>query len=284
MLIDAATVAIGAGVTAITKVVAESGIKWVAEKFKDHPPAAQEAAKENFEAAYSVLAEKLAVLSERSDYNEALLERALTDPSVGTLLQKALGGAAQTAIPEKHDLLARLIAQRLQGVPESLIALVSPKACDAILYCTVPQIRILAFSATTMFATPLFHDLENLNRRAYLAGLKAWFEPRFTPFIGMKTNNNDFMHLDGLSCGAVMIGRSMPVNDLLANTMSVGDNTVHSDDLLNFQGGADFIRIWNEELMNQFLPTTVGKLVGLMAADALSGTTTDMTNFGESGA
>jgi hypothetical protein len=56
--------------------------------------------------------------------------------------------ASQTDREEKHQLLSRPVAERIKAHPESLIALASKMACDAISYATANQLKILGLSST----------------------------------------------------------------------------------------------------------------------------------------
>jgi hypothetical protein len=107
----------------------EYGGKWLATRFRDHYPRAVEKAKDNSRDFVNKLAERVAQLTERQQVDRAIIDRALEEPSFGVILQKALIGSSQTESQEKHELLARLVAMKLDAPQESLRSVVAPLAC-----------------------------------------------------------------------------------------------------------------------------------------------------------
>src|SRR5207245_2283184 len=82
------------------------------------------------------------------------IEAAQDDPSFTVLLKDAVIASAQTDSPEKHRLLARLVADRLAVGSETTLALASANACDVIAHATRQQLRILGFLSVILHVRP----------------------------------------------------------------------------------------------------------------------------------
>ena len=92
------------------------------------------------------LAQKVKQLEESKQISQEKINSAQDHPDFSALLQKALLTSAQTDNKDKHVILARLVSERLKTEPESILALGSKMACDAISYATVNQLMILGLA------------------------------------------------------------------------------------------------------------------------------------------
>ena len=268
LIIAGAAGAVGGAAGKLTERVCDVGTKWLGTYFKDHQPKAIEKAEANAQAFVSALAEKVSRLEESMTVEKSVLDRALEEPSVGALLQAALIGSAQTASAEKHELFASLLVNRLTAENESMFAVSSRLACDAVINCTTRQIHILAFHVGLFLnwsevATATFES-----RETFILACRAWFETRFKAFFDFDFRDDDLWHLESVSCLTLMPVFSISLDSQLAVNWKSGEWKLKQEDLADFPAGQTIIRLWDKGL-NKARTTSVGKLIGVMASDLL---------------
>ena len=120
----------------------DSGEKWIQSYFENHHVKAQEKAKENTLSFLTNLAQRVEMLENGKMVSPEQISSSQEHPDFSVVLQKAMISASQTESKEKHQLLSRLVAERIKAAPESLMALTSKMACDAISYTTSNQLVI----------------------------------------------------------------------------------------------------------------------------------------------
>ena len=245
------------------------GKKWLAERFKGHTEKAAAQARENAGQFLIELANRLKQLEDSKTVPEETIKSAQDDPDFSILLQKAMLNSAQTSNKEKHQLLARLVADRLNGTAESRLSVMAKLACDAIPNLTTRQLHLLGLLANIYefdFTTPLpatqFHQ-----------ELVA----RFRPYVGLEFDFHDLSHLEAVSC----VRNSSPAGRDFEATLR-GRNKNGEFDLERFRSeptGKSILEMWNRWQLWGVTPMTTGMLVGIYVSDSLAGVVTDCTNL-----
>ncbi len=269
---DPITIAAIGGVTggAASKFVDRAwdcGEKWLSAYFQDHRPKAVQAAQANSMEFLKSLARRLDRLEQQSDENAAKINCSLDEPQFAVLLQKALIGSAKAGCAAKREALADLVAQRLLSEHESLFAVTSEIACDAITHCTFNQLGLLAFHTSLTAITPDWLNNAELDAASWWQAGAEWFEVRFNHFCDVKVKRYDVLHLEALSCLSFTSFVRYELTEILEKAWANPHKTLLKDDIMTLDVGKLITRIWEEEELNCTRLTTVGQLIGVLAAD-----------------
>lgn len=264
-------VALGAAVGGAAGKFAEkawdAGEKWLTTYFKNHHQKAQEQAKVNAADFLADLAQQVKKLEESNEVPRDRIEGAQEHPDFSVALQKALLSAAQTDDKDKHQLLARLLADRLKAAPESLIALATKMACDAIAFTTPGQLKILGFDSVLLYVMPgssLPEDQYN-----------QWLSRHLEPFRGLEIRPLDFIHLEALSCLKIESFMGRDIEQVLRNKNKGAFDAAFLSSAL----GVFVKSVWNEKGLQGVTLTSIGQIIGVYASDLLTGTTTQFTEW-----
>jgi len=251
------TVVVNATVGAATKEImgksAELGRKWLGDKFAQHQDEVVAKANDNASDFLNRLAEKVQRIEDENKLNKAMVESVLADPSYSLFLQKSLLSAAETSSVTKHDMLARLVADRTRHTEEDIYSLCSPLAVDAISRSTPTQLKMLA----------LQHYIFS---RRHAAGLseqdraEAFFHC-VAPFMDAELREQDMLHLMSLSCVCPV---AFPLQAFKYVDSKFGDGEKIWDVLSRYGDMNPFIKVWNAGPLYCY-PTSVGDLVGSVA-------------------
>ena len=258
----------------------DQGEKWLSVYFKDHAPKANEKARENSLDFLAELARRVQTLEkQRGTAAASVVEDSLNHPDFSVLLQKAMISSAQTDNKQKHELLARLVADRLTKEPDSLFSLSSKLACDAVPMLNVGHMKILGLLTDLIMVRPV--PLVDPSQPKELASIRfqRWLITRLTVYQALTFTNMDFLHLESLSC----LKWDLIVSRSLQETLSFPKETGITFDYKSFSDsavGKKIETLW-ESGLNHALPTTVGQLIGVYITDMLSGTTTSLDTWGE---
>lgn len=247
----------------------DSGEKWIQTFFKDHKEVAQQKATENTMDFLNELALKVKQLEESKQISKEKIDSAQDHPDFSALLQKALLTSAQTDNKDKHIILARLVSERLKSEPESILALVSKMACDAISYATVNQLMVLGLAVNFYGIRPNPYPPIGINETNFQGWLDNWLIVRLKPYQNITFRQIDITHLESLSCLKVntFIGRGL--NDMFKKDSLLYDFEQMRDIPLR----DSMKKIWNEGLQKIDL-TTVGQIIGVSVSDLLTNTNT----------
>jgi hypothetical protein len=247
----------------------DSGEKWIQTFFKDHKEVAQIKATENTMDFLNELAQKVKQLEESKQISQEKINSAQDHPDFSALLQKALLTSAQTDNKDKHVILARLVSERLKTEPESILALGSKMACDAISYATVNQLMILGLAVNFYGIRPNQYPPLVVNETNFQAWLDNWLITRLKPYQNITFREIDITHLESLSCLKVntFIGRGL-------NEMFQKDNLIYDFEKMRDVPLKDSMKkIWEQGIQKIDL-TTVGQIIGVSVSDLLTNTTT----------
>lgn len=186
----------GAG-TKIGEVVVESAPKWIRGRFLGHRDAVIAAAVKNSEGMLAALADRVRKVEHDNAAIQQAIEAALDRPDVSASFQLATLTAAQTDDPEKHRLLARILADRLVAGEATMTAAVTNLAMEAIGKLTPNQIRLTGLGIALQTLRPEKEETpEALSRR---------LEFLLAPFVSATAGGLDILHLDSLSVFRMML-------------------------------------------------------------------------------
>ncbi|MDA3919399.1 MAG: hypothetical protein PF501_01755 [Salinisphaera sp.] len=261
--------AIGGGAGKFVEKAWDSGEKWVVSYFADHQPKAREKAEENSADFLKRLGDRVSHLEKTNQVTEEALVTAQEHPEFSVVLQKAMLSAAQTESESKHDLLSRLVAERIQASPESLLSMASKMACDAISFTTPNQLNILGLLVNMLYIQP--NGLTNEQQHL------PWLRARLSPFLSLDANNMDYTHLESLSCLKFESFITRDLAQILTNNMG------ESFDYAAFKAidfGKNIIDIWEDKGLKSCQLTTVGQILGVMVSDQRVGGKTNMSGWG----
>lgn len=247
----------------------DSGEKWIQSYFKDHKEVAQQKATDNTMDFLNELAQKVKQLEDSKQIPKDKIESAQDHPDFSAMLQKALLTSAQTDSKDKHIILARLVSERLKSEPESILALGSKMACDAISYATVNQLLILGLAVNFYGIRPNPFPPIGVNEINFQEYMNGWLTQRLKPYEKIEFKQIDITHLESLSCLKVntFIGRGL-------NDMFKKDNLIYDfEKMVDIELRDKMKKIWNDGLQKIDL-TTVGLIIGVSVSDLLTNTNT----------
>lgn len=246
----------------------DAGGKWLTSYFENHHEKAKAKGAENAQEFLQNLAGRVAKLEREQRVSAEALAGASEHPDFSITLQKALLSAAQTDDKNKHDLLARLVAERIQAPPESMVSLASKLACEVISYLTPGQLMILGL-ATSIYHVAPSQRLSNVQ-------VLPWLHRNIGPFMDARPTHLDYAHLESLSCIRIgSIGQ-----DLYPILEGKFGEAISRDAFDETPLGKDLVRMWRDERLDVCVPTTVGQLLGVMVIDQHNGTKTSLDEWG----
>ena len=260
--------AVGGAASKFVEKAWDSGEKWIQSYFKDHKEVAQQKATDNTMDFLNELAQKVKQLEDSRQLPKEKIESAQDHPDISAMLHKALLTSAQTDSKDKHIILARLVSERLKSEPESILALGSKMACDAISYATVDQLMILGLAVNFYSIRPNPYPPMGINESNFQDWMDNWLTIRLKPYQAIKYRTIDISHLESLSCLKVntFIGRGL-------NEMFKKDNFVYDfEKMKDIQLKDSMKKVW--EGLQKIDLTTVGKIIGISVSDLLTKTNT----------
>ncbi len=256
------------------------GEKWITNYYKDHAPKAMENAQQNSLQFLSELAKRVKNLEEQGEPQKKVIEESLSNPDFSALLQKAMMSSAQTEDKRKHDILARLVADRLLQGSESLFSLTCQLASDAISKLNINQMKILGVLATIFFIRPTPFPPTNMSQQKIDDSWSEWLGEKLSFGQDIKLNAMDFLHLESLSCIKWEPYLERELEELINFPKDSGIKFVHAS-FSQTEVGKTIVKLWESGLGGAF-PTTVGILIGIYVSDMLLNTTTSLDGWGES--
>jgi len=285
-MVDPASIAIGAAIGGAAGKFAEKTLtlsaKWLAERFKGHLRKAQEKAQQNTLDFIEQLAQKVKTLEEQGEQYKEIINESLSQPDFSTLLQKAVISSAQTEDKQKHELLARLVADRLTKESESLFSLTSQLACDAISRMNIKQMKILGCLATVYFIRPKPFPPTNIPDQDIGEWWVKWLTERLIIYKDITPVKMDYLHLESLSCIKWNESLIYSLDDEINFPTDSGMTFIQLA-FTRTEVGEKILQLWEGELgLGGAYPTTVGILIGIYVSDMLLGITTPLEEWGES--
>lgn len=287
-------VLMGAAASGVVGKLAEKFTDYLTDLVRGQDQAVQQKATENAAAFLGELSKQISRIEQRgTPFSDSQIEQALRDPDVAITIRTALAGAARTSSQEKHDALARAVAERLGAAAESNEALASVIAADAIPKLSVVHLRFLGIAAVVFTVRPLSSlysglpanghlDAEQIRERydSYTSWLKTSLERLHT---GVTLDELQIAHL--VSAGCLTYERKL-LRDLTAvltpkrsafldprATWHVG---IDIGEFLNFDPtGRDLGSLWEYGLQHVTL-TPAGRLIGAAVHESVGGDAVDL--------
>lgn len=272
-------IAISAGVGGLAgkfvEKVWDSGEKWITSFFKDHGEKAQEHANINTFDFLNQLASRVKQLEESQQIPQEKIETAQDHPDFSSLLQKAILSASQTESKNKHALLARIVSERLKSEPETIFALSSKLACDAISYATVNQLLILGLTTNLYNIRPQPFPPMGIPGSQLVDWYDTWITARLKPYENIVIRSIDLNHLESLSCLKILSFVGRDINKIY----STKEFSFTFTDLKDTSLKEKIISFWNEHKLEQIDLTTVGQIIGVSVSDLLTNSTTSFVGW-----
>jgi len=248
------------------------GEKWLSDYLRGHLPKAQEKAQQNALDFLSELAQRVKKLEQQTRRYEQTPEDSLDDPGFSILLQRAIISSAETSDKQKHELLARLVSDRLTKQSESPFALSSKLACDALSALNTRQLKILGLLTNLFLLRPTNLPLAGTSKELLNVIFQDWLIKRLQIYADVTFNEMDLLHLESLSCAKwdPIVSRDL---------QKLFDNTKESGFIFDYEAfsatpvGDKIVQLWKTGL-EKAIPTTIGQLIGVYVSDMLTGTTT----------
>jgi hypothetical protein len=251
----------------------DSGEKWIQAFFKDHKEVVQQEATKNTMDFLNDLAQRVQMIENSNQISKEKIDEAQDHPDFSAMLQKAIITSAQTDSKEKHMLLARLVSERLKSSPESILALGSKMACDAIQYATVNQLMILGLASNLYGIRPNPLPEQWNSENDFQAFLNNWLTKQLSPYKDITARTIDVLHLESLSC---LKANSFISRDI--NTIFVAGQLSYDFEKMTDINLRDSIKgIW--EQLQKIELTTVGQIIGVSVSDLLLNATTTFSGW-----
>ncbi len=254
----------------VVKMGIQSGQIWLRERFASHQAKIAESANRNANDFLNRLAQKVDKLEEENSINRSVVDSVLEDPSYSILLQKSMLSAAEQSSSKKHELLSRIVSERIRHKEEDLYSLCAPLAVEAISRCTSDQMKMLAI-LTYMFNLSHPKDLPEPQRANI-------FYSVIRPLLDISPKQIDILHLESTSCLSFSGIQNYSAEKLIDPKFSSTEKTWEI--LPKYGDRNSFEKIWSPHL-NHCFPTSVGQLVGITALDELRGQRTDLSIWGK---
>ncbi len=244
----------------------DSGEKWIATYFADHRPKAAAEAHKNTAEFLVHLANRVKQLEDSGGATAEQIENAQEHPDFAVALQGAMFTAAQTSSSDTHEILARMLSERLKEQPQTVKAMATKMALGIVGFLTPRQLRLLAFVADLMYIGPQ----QAFDVKAYA----DWFEARMSPYQDISFTKVDLSHLESLSCLKYSPVISKDLNLLMTNK----NYGAFDPEMMNSPTALHVQQLWQEGIQSVDL-TTVGQLIGVFVSDSLTRTSTNFTDW-----
>ena len=272
--------AIGGAAGVFVEKAWNQGEKWLTTYFKDHESKAIEKAQQNALGFLSELAKKVKNLEEQGEQQKKIIDESLNQPDFSALLQKAMMYSALTEDKQKHELLAQLVANRLTVETESMFALASRQACDAVSMLTINQMKILGLLILEGRLQPSPFPPVNMSQEEFNKWYVEYLIDGMQVYQHLTISLLDMVHLEALSCISTS---GISTADNLRHMLYVKKESGVTFDLKLFTStelGKKMEELWESHL-NGVRLTSIGELIGIYVSDMLHNTTTSLEVWGE---
>lgn len=281
----------GAAAGGVAGKLAELFTGYLGDLLRGQDRTTQEAAAENAAAFLAKLVAQIQTGAQTSGNSiEVRVEPALTDPDFATTVRTALVGAARTANPDRHAILARAVTERLSAEPESIEAVASNLAVEVVPRLSQSDLQLLGLAAVTYNIRPTVELL--IDRVGVSDGSQneqagwqpstefvTWFRRAVTYHaLGTALSDINWVHLVSASC--VVYERKLLKNlhrTLQHHMVEILDHRAQINlarDIAHFLHldpiGRDLAGLWKAGLQHTTL-TPVGLLIGTAVHETKSG-------------
>lgn len=260
----AAGAAIGGLASKVVEKTWDSGERWLRERFGSHAEEAREQARENSAKFVYQLGIRVEQLEKHRMLKEESVSKAQSNPQFSSLLQQTILNSAKTSDDQKHDLLARLVAERLASKSESTLALASDLASDAITRSTHRQLELMSLCC-------FLDEIRPRDQIATAADYYKWLSINLRHFEDFEFVQVDARHLVAIACATYnpTTNRNLPVL-LMFKAGRHLMKELFEDDFKNIPI-IDTLQIsWESGLAGVQL-TSVGSIVGGLSLSQIKG-------------
>jgi hypothetical protein len=270
--------AVGGASGKLVETAWSTGSKWLSDYFKDHEEKAKETAQKNALVFLNDLALRVkeieAALRQTGQTREPI-ERALDDPDFAAILKTALIASARTSNADKHEILARAVADRLNSPPEGLVALTSALAIDALPHLSANHLNFLGVAAVVYHIRPVPFPPELASHERFGEWYVAWLTQQLAGCLpGLQMTYVDYAHLVSVGCIQYDTIGSRDIKRVL-NPPNPETHPWPADKFLSENPlGKHLSDLW--KTMNHASLTTTGQLIGIYVHDL---TTTQKTTI-----
>jgi hypothetical protein len=254
----------------VVKMSIQSGQLWLRDRFANHKEKVVEVASSNANNFLNKLAEKVNKLEEEHTINRSIVDSVLEDPSYSLLLQKSILSAAEQSSDTKHELLSRIVSERIRHNGDDMYALCAPIAVEAIARCTRDHLKMLALLS---YIFCLHHNgdyTEEVRAKIFLT--------KVAPFCDLTMKELDALHLQSIA----LLSYERMVSyrpDVFVDRKFDGE--VKTWDSIPKYGDINpFLKTWNNVLIH-CSPSSVGQLVGFTVFDQIHGKKSDLSSWGK---
>ena len=189
--------------------------------------------------------------------------------------------SALTEDKQKHELLAKLVANRLTRETEDMFALASSQACDAVSMLTINQMKILGLLILEDHLQPSPFPPANMSQEEFNKWYVEYLMDNMQVYRDLAILRLDMVHLAALSCISIS---GISVRDHLRHMLFLKKESGMTFDINLFTStelGKKMEELWESHL-NGVSPTSIGELIGIYVSDMLHNTTTSLESWGES--
>lgn len=255
---------------AIVSTLTTEGLAWFRDESERGASIANELARTNLEQFQGQLGEELGAiirLARSFPVSMDSLTRAFSDPAACAFIRQAIIAAAQTDLPEKHRLLARLLVERLHEQRESLIALVSPIAAESITRLQPRQLYILGFISFLYYIRPSEDELTRFNGAPSKDDvILRWYQKYLDPLLNKlnDVNDIDLAHLVSTKCLEISTLGSRNLSQILQGAFGSWDCSQY----LITDSGKKVVAIFGK--LQRVSLTSVGQYIGILISDLVT--------------
>lgn len=274
----ASGVASGAASGLVKSIWDSFGGRWVDTYWERHRPEAQRRAREQAQAMLASLVERLSLLDQEMTHQGKTIEslgETLSEPDFSAVLESAIIAAARTDDHDKHQLISRMIAERLISPADDLRILVAPLVVDAIPRLGKRHLEQLALATLVYTIRPL-NLLRPLSTSWDQQEYRDWWQAALSFYPEVRPRALDMAHLMSVPCAKVETH-----NSDLAQTLTIPGEKFQEEDtfirtfLKDTEEGRRLEHAWNAGLGSLTL-TSVGMLIGTYVHDLYTGVQTNL--------
>jgi len=255
----------------------ECAEKLIKKKFTKFPEKATENAEKNVKSFHDQLLHHITDLKEKKRITETDLANIQANPSFWVLFDKAIMSAAEIDILEKHELLARIVVERIKADSDDTISLASKMACEAIALLSVNQLKILALLFLLKNYQPDNRELDGKTNDEIQIYYQDWLIQRLKLFEDLMPKQIDLLHLTSVSCINLDIASARNLEAHLSLTNITGF-WFDIEMFKKTETGSKIVRIWNSEIYQASL-TSIGFIVGIVVYDFITGEKIDLSEI-----
>jgi|CXWL01.1.fsa_nt_gi hypothetical protein len=267
------TAALGAGAGQIVRGAWDIGKSWIEEYFRKRHPEARARAEANTAVFLGDLAQRVNTLESEADDDEGLKDRfanALSDPDFAIVLQEAIVGSARTSVPEKHELLSRLVTERLRHGADDIVSLAVAGAVEVVPRLSTRMTKFLALTIAIYELRPVAFKPEALTDPSAPAAYREFFDQLLARHLPVPDlSRPELLHLEAQGCLSQLEIISRNLKKTLTPAWAGDFDWGFEDWSLSNPTGVQVAAAWTK--LQHIQLTGSGKIIGIFTFDSMSG-------------